>query len=219
MSKEVIFKKIYQEVAKVKQIKTPLTIGVNGLDYAGKTQFSTSLAQFFQTRGYSTLIIHVDDFYNGSELNYLGSNMPEYYFRKSYELDKIVSSLLKPLKREKKLQKTIQLWNDQNNKYDLGKAYYANFNSMVIIEGVFLFQPKIIPLLDFKIFLSISIYEAERRALLRNSQLKVSKVLYEFRNKFVPAQKVYIEENNPIGSADMVLLNEDWNDPKEISSP
>jgi uridine kinase len=200
-----VFNAIYMELQKLKREGSPIVIGINGMDYSGKTTFSKHLSEFLEGKGRLIQTIHVDDFYNGKELNYRGDHLPEYYYKNSYDIGVIANQLLNPLRTYNHLDANMLLWDEKTDSYTLPKRYVIPSHSTVLIEGVFLFQPSIKPLLDYKIFLNVELQEIKRRALIRNVHENPHSVLSELCEKFIPAHHYYMKDANPLEDVEMFL--------------
>lgn len=214
---DLLHKTIHEELTAIRKSDAPFVIGVNGIDYAGKTKFAYALKEYLETRGYSIELIHVDDFYNGDIDESFFATVTEAYLEKVYNFSKIINEVLLPLKTYKSLDTILKLWNKKSKKHDLEKKLAVTRDSIVIIEGVFLFQPDIIPYIDYKIMLLVSKIEAEKRSLTRDyKHLGISDNVALFNNEFLPAQQLFVERMAPLRYADLVVDNEDWQKPKVL---
>lgn len=86
---------------------------------------------------------------------------------------------------------------------------------MVLVEGVFLFTPRLSHYFDLKVFLSIDEDECLRRVTARDGYLfgTISAIEARYQEKYLPGQRLYIEECNPEACADLVIVNNDYYNP------
>jgi uridine kinase len=66
---------------------------------------------------------------------------------------------------------------------------------------------------DFKVFLHIDFDEVIRRALVRDLDILADRVIERCRNKYLPAQQIYMEQCHPAERADLLIDNTDWRNP------
>ena len=96
------------------------------------------------------------------------------------------------------------------HKYEISRTYNVDQKTIVIIEGVFLFREELAPYLDYKVFLDMPFEESKRRATIRDPEADVKK----YDEKYLPAQKQYLEKYHPIKIADIIINNTNWEHPK-----
>lgn len=208
-----VFNEIYYDILSGKKSDSPFIIGINGIDTSGKSRFAKNLKKYLEEREQKVQIIHLDDFHNPKEIRYSGSNEMENYFFKSFNIEKLVYNLLKPIKRRKFLQEKFTLLNLKTNKYDIEKEYNIDKDTLVILEGVFIFRDEIEPSLDYKIFIEIPFELCKERALKRDVPLYGHEIIKKYDIKYIPTQKYYLEKFPPEKHADIIIENSDWNNP------
>ncbi len=88
--------------------------------------------------------------------------------------------------------------------------------SILIVEGVFLFRPELLPYLDVRVFIDVSFGTVISRAVVRDLAVFGSKTSIErrYRQKYIPGQQIYLKEVNPGNVADVVIQNDDHLNPK-----
>jgi uridine kinase len=88
---------------------------------------------------------------------------------------------------------------------------------IVIIESIYLFQKSIIPYLNYKIFLDISINEALKRAQSRKRDLNLyngsTGVEKKYSMKNFPGYIQFEKEEDPKQYADVIIDNNNWKNP------
>ena len=85
--------------------------------------------------------------------------------------------------------------------------------TIVILEGIFIFRKDLLRYFNLKIFLEISFAESLRRALARDKQIQAHEIEERYRVKYHPGQDLYLRLNDPKSAADIVINNEDYSNP------
>jgi phosphoglycolate phosphatase-like HAD superfamily hydrolase/uridine kinase len=207
--KKPVYEQIKKAADRKKQKDRPLVIGINGIDCSGKTEFADGLEKFLKNQGIRTQMIYLDDFHNPKKVRYAGRNQAENYFNRSFNISLLVEKLLKPAREKGRVSTTLTLLDVNTDKANVGKNYTITPDTVVIVEGVFLFRNEVAPYLDYKVYLDIPFEESKRRAVTRDPAATVTK----YDEKYLPAQQKYINELAPASIADMVLDNTDWRHP------
>jgi len=101
----------------------------------------------------------------------------------------------------------------KSNKYDVVKDYSVNGETIIILEGVFLFRREFAPYINYKVFLEISPEESKKRAAQRDNPETVNK----YDAKYLPAQLKYLTEYPPAHTADIIIDNTEWEYPKPVA--
>lgn len=204
-------KKIYQCIEnEINELKRPVIIGVNGAVTSGKTRFAGGLSGYLNNGSYNTQMISIDDFHNKKSVRFK-DNSPEHYFRNA-----INTGLFKELIKEIKsgpVNKTMKLLNMGSDEYSDIKTFRTDVNSVVIVEGVFLYTPAISDLFDYKIYLHIDHEEILRRGNMRDVPLYGEAILKQYKNLFIPVQKLYETDCSPKEQSNLVIDNNVYDRP------
>lgn len=192
-------------------------IGISGLDASGKSQLSKKLLNNLNSSGHSTLLFSGDSFPFPPEIknNYSGRDWGKHHMNKTINFDLMVTNLLKPLK---KLENTITLSIlDFDNGIESTKTYNINYPVIILIESIYLFQPKIIEYLDLKIYLDITLDESLKRATSRSRDIRLygseKGVIEKYTNKNFEGHLLFEKTYEPRRSADIVIDNNHWQNP------
>jgi phosphoglycolate phosphatase len=204
-----VYGQILNAVKEKKLKDSPFIIGVNGIDCSGKTVFAKGLEAFLKNNGLRTQYIGIDDFHNPKEVRYAGNNQAENYYNKSFNINLLVEELLKPARESGYISAKLTLLDLETNKTNMVKQYSITPDTIVIVEGVFLFRRELASYIDYKVYLDIPFEESKRRAVKRDPESAILK----YDQKYLPAQNKYIQENTPASIADMIIDNTDWRRP------
>lgn len=194
--------------------KSKRIIGINGVDTSGKTMFSIDFSKFLLSTGINNVILHIDDFHNPSALRRQGENEIKAYYNNAFNYKQLINEVLDPLKNQGEINKDVLCLDLDTDKYEKLIHYNIGRDTIVIIEGVLLFRTPVIDYLDGKIFLQITFDEVLRRARLRDVPKYGEGFLQKYIDKYIPIQKLYLDQWKPAEAADMVIDNEDFNAPR-----
>lgn len=202
---------IYSKIEKdIKNLKKPIVLGINGVDTSGKTVFAEALSVYLEHRGYQTQMLHMDDFHNIKEIRYK-DNSPEGYIDNAFDLNGI-HSIINEIKRND-IDKEIKVLDLDLDTYTKKLQIKTTQNTIIILEGVLLYRPPINSLIDYKIFLDIDFDEVLKRANIRDVPKYGAKFLDKYRERYIPAQNIYLQKYQPKKFCDLVIDNNDYNKP------
>jgi phosphoglycolate phosphatase len=189
-------------------------VGINGVDTSGKTMFTNFLYKHLKSKGYQVELINLDDFHNPKEIRRKGENEIEAYIDHAFNLDLLKNELLEPISNNQNIDKDLKLLDLETDTFSIEKKYSIKRGSIVLLEGVLLYRSPINKYFDYRIFLDISFDEVIIRAQKRDVPLYGDGIVEKYKNKYIPIQKRYIEEHNPIRESDVVIDNSDFSFPK-----
>lgn len=209
---------VRKTIVEKKRKNFPLIVGINGIDTSGKTYLSKIIEKELKILGYPVQVIHVDDFHNPIPIRFSGKDQLDDYYNFSFDFEKLVDEILEPIKREHKLSKTLTHLNLATDKFEIEKLYEVSTNTIVILEGVFIFKDEIRKYLDYTIFIQISKREMNKRAFERDANTIGSEesVMFDYENKYFPTQQKYLALFPPEVYANIIINNNDWNNPEII---
>jgi uridine kinase len=93
------------------------------------------------------------------------------------------------------------------------KKFNFDRETIIIFEGVFIFRKELAPFIDYKVFIDISLEELKKRARIRDDP----EVFKRYETKYIPAQIRYLAEYSPRKIADILIDNNDWEQPRTES--
>ena len=211
-----IFEKILAEVRKRKQKDKAFVVGISGIDVSGKTEFAASFEKFLISKNCRTQLISLDDFHNPRKVRYSGEDQAENYYQRGFDIKTIVEKLLIPVQRRGNFSVRLTLLDLLTDEYKRKKQFSFNQDTIVLFEGVFLFREEFSPHIDYKIFIEVPFEESKNRARVRDIPIYGAEVLERYDEKYLPAQRKYLDEYPPSKVADMIIDNSDWECPREI---
>lgn len=194
---------LYQKIAKtVKTLPRPSIIGINGAITSGKTTLAKELAEYLQKQKIAVTLIHIDDFHQPRSLR-LKETSPAYYLAHALDLARI-TDLVQKIKAGE-LKETWQVLDLGTDEYSKSVEFAITPDSVVIIEGVLLYQAALVELFDYKVYLDISAAEILKRGKIRDVPLYGTGILEQYRQLFIPVQQLYEARAHPQANSDLVV--------------
>ena len=95
-------------------------------------------------------------------------------------------------------------------------SFFADPETIVVFEGVFIFRKELSEFIDMKIFIEIPFEEVKKRAMLRDLPSHGPEIMRRYDEKYIPAQKKYLQNYTPSEIADIIIDNLDFENPKII---
>ena len=212
-----VFSVIEHCIIEWKKPSWPTIVGINGVDLSGKSTLATSFQDYLRKRGYNVELIHLDDFHNPSAKRREGGNPIDAYLRNAFNTSLLESEVLGPIAETGRLSTTLTLLDLETDTYSNHQRYDVCENTIVLLEGVLLFRPPVDNYIDLRVFLDIGFDEVLKRAKSRDVARFGAEILPAYRNKYIPLQKKYLREYSPKQTADIVIDNEDFMQPRLIS--
>lgn len=205
--RHIIFLRIESDIS---PLRRPLILGINGVDTSGKTFFSESLSEYLEGKGYHTQIVHLDDFHNPKEIR-LKDDSPQGYLNNAFDLDRLKELLL--VLKSGANDVSLELLNLDQDTYTNVKKFHATKTSVIIVEGVLLYRPPIDSLFDYRVFLKIGFDDVLKRAKERDVPRYGKGILERYKDKYIPAQKIYLEKFKAEEHSQLIINNTDYRTP------
>ncbi len=210
-----VYERIAGDIAARKAPDRPFVLGITGVDCAGKTEFAAGLEKHLRARGRRTQVIHLDDFNNPRSVRRSGDDRDELYYRRvkqgySFNFGRLLDELLRPINEGKQVARRLSSvsWQDDDLTYETD--YEVTPETVVLLEGVFLFLDVISRYVDYYVYLDITPEERRKRASVRDPE----HVQKSYERKYLPAFREFIEEYPPARYADLIIENSDWRAPR-----
>ena len=202
----------------------PVRVGIDGVDASGKTTLANSLADYLKSQNVDIIRASIDGFHNPKSIRYQkGRNSPEGYYKDSFNNQAIINNLLAPLGENGNLQYKKAIFDFKTDSEVVLPIQTANEDSILIMDGVFLFRPELLNYWDLKIFVEADFKTTVSRATKRDGYYLGSEqeILDKYNQRYVPGQQLYFQEARPQEKADIIIENSDFENPvikKEIKT-
>ncbi|MFA5287269.1 MAG: hypothetical protein WC394_03240, partial [Candidatus Omnitrophota bacterium] len=204
--------------------------GFTGFDCSGKSYFSgTELARCLQWQGRDVVVVMADWSMVDEETRLADPDkysIYENWFPYEETLIQWLTKLVDPQISELPLT-NLYVYVDGKGKRVHSETLRVGDDTIILVDGLFLQRPQVRRFLDEVVYFDITEEESLRRQLERDPvkmRRTPEQVRHLVRDIFLSAHRRYIAEVDPMADADMVVDNNDFNNPwivKEgvISSP
>jgi len=205
----VIQIEVYREIAdRLLDQKRCRIIGINGVDTAGKTEFTARFSRYLEAVGHRNTVLTIDDFHNHSDVRKMGPDEITAYEQNAFDYRKIIQEVLEPLTEHGSLDTVVTCLNLETDMYEKKMHLIIHPDNTLLLEGVLLFREPLKKYFEGKIFLYIPFDEVLSRARDRDLPRFGDDVIDKYRRKYIPVQKRYLQEWNPMRTSDMVVDNQ-----------
>jgi uridine kinase len=196
---------------------SPVLVGIDGVDVAGKTSFADKLADRLKESNRQIIRASIDGFHNPRSLRYRkGRNSPEGYYQDSFNIRLVIDKLLKPLSSRNLEYREAAFDYRTDKKVNLpGKK--ADKEAILIMDGIFLFRPELVKYWDIKIFLDVgfdvTLQRAIKRAKDQGTPDSEQDIIDIYNRRYILGQKLYFQETAPQEKADILIDNSNYDSP------
>lgn len=189
-------------------------IGIDGADGSGKSRFAERLAAACVGEGSPTAVVHVDDFRRPVDFDQAADEAVAYYER-YYDMAALDACLRAFLDGAPGLR--IPRFDSMRGVLAGEQEVVFGDAELCLIEGVFLLRAPAAAAAPL-IVLEVAADEARRRILERDGARGRSREEIERRleRRYLPAQRRYQAELDPLGRAVAVIDNQRWDAPRAL---
>lgn len=202
---------VAQLLARVEHPHT-VRVAIDGVDAAGKTTIADELADFLRCSGRPVIRAGIDGFHNPRAIRHQrGSLSPEGFYRDSFDLLAILNELLVPLGPGGNGKYRTAVFDHVRDAAVNSPLLTAGRDAILLFDGVFLLRSELRSYWDFAIFVKAEFQTSLARARARDSRMFGSETEVErrYNARYIPGQKMYLEECVPESAADVVIDNDD----------
>ncbi|UCD04989.1 MAG: uridine kinase [candidate division WOR-3 bacterium] len=199
----------------------PTRVAVDGIDAAGKTMLADEIGAALVTHEREVIRASIDGFHRPRrERYYRGELSPEGYYHDSFDIEAIKQCLLLPLGPDGTGEYHTKIFDFRHDSPLISPPAHAPEDSILLFDGVFLLRPELNELWDLSIFVQIDFSVSLQRALNRDLPLFGTKeeIIHRYEKRYIPGQRIYLREAKPQRVADIVIDNNDPNNPEIISN-
>jgi len=199
-----------------KQKEHPLRIAIDGMDNAGKSRLAKELIFPLKKSKRQIISISIDGFHFPKKYRYRrGEFSPEGYYYDSFNLDAVIRNVLEPLSSEGKGQFCRQIFDYTVDQEVTPEWETAEENAILLFDGLFLQKQELDPFWDIRIFLEIDADTCLDRAFKRDIQYYKSfeLIMQKYQQRNLPAHQIYLERCRPNLRADILIDNNNWQNP------
>lgn len=187
-------------------------MAIDGPDAAGKTTLAGGLATALAPTGRQVIRASIDGFHRSRAERYRrGADSPRGYFEDSFDHDALRRVLLDPLGPAGDRWFRTAVFDYRTDTAADEPSRLAAEDAVLVFDGVFLLGPGLRGSWDLAVFVGAEPEESLRRAVTRDLELFGSREEVErrYRARYLPGQRLYLDEARPIDHADFVVRNDD----------
>jgi uridine kinase len=198
-------------------------VAVDGPPAAGKTTLADELAVVLRAEGREVIRASIEGFLLPRSQRYRrGEFSAEANYHDSFDYDALHRVLLDPLGPggDRRFQPAVY---DFATDTALAQPFTtARADAVLLFDGVFLLRPELNDCWDLRIFVSAAFEETLNRARTRDRALfgSATEVERRHRDRYRPAQQLYFDTARPTDHADIVVHNDEPQQPAwEVRTP
>ncbi|MFF3246589.1 uridine kinase [Streptomyces sp. NPDC002870] len=196
-----------------------LLVGIDGFTAAGKTSLGHELAELITAVGRPVLRATLDDFKNPWKDRHLyDRESGEGYYRNAYDYDAAKRLLLDPCRSPAASSAVLCSIDPLTQQDHSSDATPLASDAVLIVDGVFAFRPEINAYWDFRIWLHVDAELSVRRGADRDQDWAGSEAESIHRNRYLVAERIYLEEVDPLPKMDVVIDNSTFANPHVMKS-
>jgi uridine kinase len=192
-----------------------LRVGIDGFTAAGKTSFGHELAEQISRAGRPTLRPCLDDFKKPWRDRHLyDRELGEGYYRNAYDYAAVIELLLEPGGPDGSGKCVLCSIDPLTQVNHTSVKTRAAANAVLVVDGVFAFRPEINDYWDFRIWINVDPETSVRRGGERDQYWAGSEAETLHRTRYLPAERLYLAQVDPLKLVDVVIDNTDFSRPR-----
>ncbi|MGD8751191.1 MAG: hypothetical protein PVG14_07200 [Anaerolineales bacterium] len=220
MRRSQLLKILAEGISAVKRAH-PTRVAIDGVDASGKTTLADELVHPLQQRGADVIRASIDGFHNPRAIRYRqGTDSPQGYYQDSFNLETLKLRLLEPLGPGGSLRYQSQVFDLHRERALESPIRQARKDSILLFDGIFLMRPELRGCWDFRIFIEVEFEVVIERVKSRDQELfgTPEQVHQRYIQRYIPAQRAYLQSCQPKELADVIVDNNDVHNP-QIRTP
>jgi len=197
-----------------------LRVVIDGPTGAGKTSFGHELASALRRLGRPTLRASLDDFkhpWRDARARGYDRSSGEGYYRNAYDFRSAVELLLEPAGPAGSGSVVLCAHDPLTGVDHRTTSVVAPPDAILIVDSVFALRPEYDAYWDFRIWLDVAPAVAVARGITRDSDAEgVEEATRVRRERYGPAEAIYVAEVAPRAKVDLVIDNNDLSNPRIV---
>lgn len=196
---------------------TRLRVAIDGLTAVGKTSLGHEVAERVSAAGRPVLRASLDDFKRPwREAHLYDRTSGEGYYRNAFDYAAITALLLEPCGPRGSGRCVLCSIDPLTQRDHSSVVVRAPANAVLIVDGVFAFRPQINEHWDLRIWLEVDPEVSIQRGAARDQEREGAEAEALHRNRYLPAERLYIREVDPARLAEVVIDNTAFDQPRII---
>ncbi|MET8231650.1 cytidylate kinase family protein [Micromonospora sp. NPDC005298] len=193
----------------------PTRVAVDGPPATGKTTLADELAVVLRHQGRHVIRATIDDFLFPRAQRYpRGEYSAEGCYRDTHDHDALNRVLLDPLGPGGDRLFRHAVYDHAADTVLSPPVTAAPADAVLVFDGVFLLRPELIDRWDLRIFVSTALEKTVDRAVIRERRVSSrADVERRWRERYIPSQQLYLATVSPTDHADIVVHNDEPQQP------
>ncbi len=193
----------------------PTRVAIDGVDAAGKTTLANELEAMLKSGTRQVIRASVDGFHNPKAIR-RRDDSPEGYFRCSFNYQALVDNLLAPLGPGGSWLFRRATFDFRTDSEIILAHERATPDAILLFDGVFLLRRELRSHWDLSAFVDADFETTIARAEVRDRELfgDAAAVRQRYESRYVPGQRLYLEQEQPRHFADIIVFNSDFSNPR-----
>ncbi|SCF08001.1 uridylate kinase [Micromonospora mirobrigensis] len=189
----------------------PTRVAVDGPPAAGKTTLADELAVALRGRGREVVRATIDDFLFPRARRYRrGEYSAEGCYVDTHDHGSLKRVLLDPLGPGGDRRFRTAVYDHGTDTVSFPPVRTASADAVLVLDGVFLMRPELADRWDLSIFVSTALDTTVDRAVVRERRVSSrADVERRWRERYLPAQRLYLATVRPTDHVDVVVRNDD----------
>ena len=193
----------------------PTRVAFDGIPGAGKTTLADELAVVLRAQGREVIRATVEDFLNPSSVRHPWSGSAEGWYSHNTDVGALRRVLLDPLgpDGDRRIQRAI--YDKATDTSVSAPVTTSAIDAVLLFDGVFLLRSELLERWDLRILVSATFETALDRSRIRDQTplMSADEVERRYRRRYMPSQRFYFETIRPAERADIIVYNEDPQQP------
>ncbi|WP_043236764.1 uridine kinase [Streptomyces violaceusniger] len=195
-----------------------LLVGIDGFTAAGKTSFGHELAGWISAAGRPVLRATLDDFKKPWRDRHLyDRESGEGYYRNAYDYEAVKRLLLDPCRSSGATACALCSIDPLTQRDHSSEVTPLGADAVLIVDGVFAFRPEINEYWDFRVWLQVDAELSVQRGAERDQDWAGTEAESIHRNKYLVAERIYLQEVDPLPMMDVVIDNSVFARPQVVT--
>ncbi len=193
----------------------PTCVAIDGIDAAGKTTLANEIAAVLNTSSRQIIRASIDGFHNPKHIR-RRDDTAEGYFRSSFNYQALRDQLLTPLGPNGSRLFRRATFDFRTDAEVVSERELAAPDAILLLDGVFLLRSELRTLWDLSIFVEADFETTVARAEVRDRELfgDATAVRQRYESRYIPGQRLYLEQEQPRRFADILVSNNDFSNPR-----
>ncbi|BAL89711.1 putative phosphoribulokinase/uridine kinase [Actinoplanes missouriensis 431] len=189
----------------------PARVAVDGPPASGKTTLADELAVVLRVQGRDVIRATIDDFLVPRARRYpRGEYSAEGCYFDAHDYDALSRVLLDPLGPGGDRRFRHAVYDHTADTVSSPPVRTAPARAVLLFDGVFLLRPELIDRWELRLLVSASPEKLVERAVVRERRVSSpGDVERRWRERYLPAQQLYIARDRPADHADIVVHNDE----------